>query len=346
LIYKALARPLLFMLPPEAAHRLAITALKLSRPVLPMARHKFTYRHPGLRTRVLGIDFPNPIGLAAGFDKYAECADLWPQLGFGFAELGTFTRHAQPGNPRPRVWRYPKLRAMVNRFGFNNPGAEAAAKRLRLLRSSGMWPLAPIGINLGKSKITPLEEAAEDYLFSLEKLAFAADYITINVSSPNTPGLRDLQNPPALKKLVAALVKKCRRIDGKKLPLLVKLAPDMQENEMRLSMDACLEGGAAGLIAVNTTLDKAVLGARAPEGGLSGAPLRERATRWVELLSQWTGKKVPIIAAGGIFTAADARQKLEAGASLVQLYTGFIYEGPGICRKICKSFVLWKKKQD
>jgi dihydroorotate dehydrogenase len=330
-------------MPAEKAHRFGIAALKASRPVLPMMRSMFTLRHPSLDVTVLGVHFPNPVGLAAGFDKYAECTDLWPQLGFGFAELGTFTRYAQPGNDKPRVWRYPRHKALVNRFGFNNPGADEAARRLRRLRASGLWPLSPVGINLGKSKVTPLEEAADDYLYSLEKLIFAADYITINVSSPNTPGLRQLQNPTALKKLIRSLSKKCRKSGGDKVPLLVKLAPDMEEKEMRASMDACLEGGASGLIAVNTTLDKELLGPRAPEGGLSGAPLKERATRWVELLSRWTNKKVPIIAVGGIFTAQDARQKLDAGASLVQVYTGFIYEGPSMCSRICAGLVVRNK---
>lgn len=203
----SLLKPILFSLEPERAHRLALSSLKLARPFLPLASPWLQKKHPRLEKTVFGLRFPNPIGLAAGLDKKADHVADWEKLGFGFAEIGTFTALAQPGNPRPRVFRIPSRRALINRMGFPNPGAEAAAQRLKRLREKGLWPQSPIGINLGKSKAVPLEEAAEDYLCSLELLAPYADYIAVNVSSPNTPGLRALQEAKPLKKLLTALVK-------------------------------------------------------------------------------------------------------------------------------------------
>ncbi len=328
-----LFRPLLFALPPEAAHRLGIHALRAFAPLLPLLR--LTLKDPRLERKAFGLTFPNPVGLAAGFDKHAEAAELWRHLGFGFAELGTFTRLPQAGNDKPRVWRYPRAKALLNRFGFNNPGAAEAAARLRALKDSGGWPGHPVGVNIGKSKLTPPGEAAGDYLFSLKQFKGLADYFVMNVSSPNTPGLRKLQAKATLKKLVAPLAKASGRT-----PLLVKLAPDMEDRELLASCDAALGAGAAGLVLTNTTLGREGLGPGPhPEGGMSGRPLRERADQCLALVARHTKGRVPLIGVGGILEPQDALRKLDSGASLVQVYTGLIYQGPGFARRICKELV-------
>jgi dihydroorotate dehydrogenase len=336
MIYQGL-RPLLFALPPEAAHAVGMAALRASRPVLPLlapflrdddARHAVT---------VAGLRFPSRVGLAAGFDKAATAVDCWQHLGFGFAEIGTITRHAQPGNERPRVWRYPAERALINRFGFNNPGADEARRRLEALWIRGAWPKHPIGINLGKSKLTPLEGAVEDYLYSLQQLHYFADYIAINVSSPNTPGLRSLQGVKPVKQLVSAVAKELKRLKPK-TPLFVKLAPDLSPKELKASTDAILRAGATGLILTNTTLSRAGLPAGPhPEGGLSGAPVQALSDQALAAVSKQTKGRVPLIGVGGVFTAQDLARKLDLGASLVQVYTGFIYEGPGMAKSLLKA---------
>ena len=227
-MYK-LIRPLLFKLAPETAHTLAMQALRWGRPILPSLKPWLVYENPRLERSILGIHFKNPIGLAAGFDKAAECVDSWQHLGFGFVELGTITRHAQPGNPKPRAFRYPSQQALINRFGFNNLGADATAKRLETLRMLSRWPTVPVGINLGKSKLTPVEEAADDYVYSAERLRGYADYIAINVSSPNTPGLRSLQGSIALRRLLKP-IRKASMLGRRKVPLLVKFAPDLSSH--------------------------------------------------------------------------------------------------------------------
>lgn len=329
-MYRAL-RPLLFALPPEAAHAAGMAALRLGRPLLPLLAPWL--RAPAASVTVAGLRFPNPVGLAAGFDKAAQAVDCWQHLGFGFAEIGTFTRLAQPGNPRPRVWRYPDRQALINRFGFNNPGADAAAGRLRRLKESGRWPAHPIGINLGKSKATPLERAVEDYLYSLGRLKPYADYIAVNVSSPNTPGLRSLQGVKPIRALVRAVGKACGRT-----PLFVKLAPDLGPRALLASVDACLGAGADGLILTNTTLSREGLGPGPhPEGGLSGAPLRAWADQALARVARHTRGRIPLIGVGGVFTAQDARRKLELGASLVQVYTGLVYQGPGMAKRMVQG---------
>lgn len=334
-MYKAL-RPLLFMMPPEAAHGVAMATLRVAGPLLPALAPWLRVEDPTLARTVWGLRFPNPVGLAAGFDKAATAVDAWQHLGFGFAEIGTLTRHAQPGNPRPRVWRYPSSQGLINRFGFNNPGADVAAQRLRRLRDSGRWPQHPVGINLGKSKVTPLDEAEDDYLYSLEKLRDHADYIAINVSSPNTPGLRSLQAVKPVKQLVKAVAKALKR--GTPRPLLVKFSPDMAPKDLLASCDAALSAGADGLILTNTTLSREGLPAgQHPEGGLSGLPVREKSDAALKAVSKHTRGRVPLIGVGGIFTAEDARRKLDLGASLVQVYTGFIYQGPGLAKALCAN---------
>jgi dihydroorotate dehydrogenase len=333
-LYKLL-KPILFSLEPEGAHHLAMGMLRLSGPFLPLLAPWLRTRDARLEKTLFGLKFPNPIGLAAGLDKRGELADLWEKVGFGFAELGTFTAKAQAGNEGPRVFRYPAQKALINRMGFPNPGAQAAAQSLQALKESGRWPSSPVGINIGKSKAAPLEAAVEDYLESLERLAPYADYLAVNVSSPNTPGLRKLQQAKPLKKLLAALVKKA----GKK-PVLLKLAPDLEEKPLKEAAQTALAAGCAGLIATNTTLSREGLPPGTyPEGGMSGGPLRMKSTAMLKTLARLTKGRVPLVAVGGIFTAGDVREKLEAGASLVQVYTGYIYEGPGLPAKLCRELL-------
>jgi dihydroorotate dehydrogenase len=332
-MYK-LIRPVLFALPPEAAHRLAMHTLRVARPILPAFKPWLVHEDRRLERKLLGLRFKNPLGLAAGFDKYAECVDAWQHLGFGFIEIGTITRHAQAGNPKPRVFRYRGQQALINRFGFNNHGADATAARLQALREAGRWPAIPVGINLGKSKVTPVEEAADDYVYSAERLRGFADYVAINVSSPNTPGLRSLQGSAAIHRLIKPIRKACV-IGKRKLPLLVKFSPDMAPRELLASVDAALTAGADGLILTNTTLSRAGLPAgQHPEGGLSGGPVQALADRALAAVAKHTRGRVPLIGVGGIFNADDARRKLDLGADLVQAYTGFIYQGPAFARQV------------
>lgn len=298
----------------------------------------------GMEREVFGLKFPNPIGLAAGFDKNAVAVPALAALGFGFVEVGTVTRHAQPGNPRPRLFRLISDEALINRMGFNNEGAEAVAQRLARARPSGV----PVGISLGKSKIAPLDEAVADYLGSLDLLYPHGDYFAVNISSPNTPGLRALQERDRLDALVAALVARLREraaTEGRAAPkpLLVKVAPDLDEGALDDVVAVCLDRGASGLIAVNTTIARDALSAWVPRtlaeqtGGLSGRPLHTRAVEVTRRLHQRAGERLPIIGCGGVFTADDAHRLFDAGASLIQLYTSFIYEGPTIARRLNRA---------
>jgi dihydroorotate dehydrogenase len=330
-----LLKPFLFMLEPETAHDLAMVSLKLADPLLPLLSPWLRARDPRLEKTLFGLKFPNPIGLAAGLDKKAALIPSWEKIGFGFAELGTFTAQAQPGNPKPRIFRLPKERALINRMGFPNPGAKAIASRLKHLKEEGLWPGSPVGINIGKSKITPMEKAVEDYLESLETLGPYADYLAVNVSSPNTPGLRQLQEAKPLKKLLKAFVKGAK---GK--PVLLKLAPDLEGRPLKEAADIALSSGCAGLIAANTTITRMNLPpGDYPVGGLSGAPLKGKANQVLRELSKFTKGKVPLIGVGGIFNADDVKEKFEAGASLVQVYTGYIYEGPGLPARLCRQLL-------
>jgi dihydroorotate dehydrogenase len=277
---------------------------------------------------VFGVRFPGPVGLAAGMDKDGRALRAWPAFGFGFVEVGTVTWHAQPGNPRPRLFRLPASEAVINRMGFNNGGASALAERLRAL---GPRPV-PLGVSIGKSKVTPVEEAVADYRSSLRVLAPHADYFAVNVSSPNTPGLRGLQDKAALDTLLGAL--------STSVPLLVKIAPDLTEPAIADVLEVCSAHGVAGLIATNTTLSREGLTAEdaatgEQAGGLSGRPLTARALEVVRFVAKESD--LPIIGVGGIHTVDDALRMLDAGASLVQLYTGFIYRGPGLVRAINRS---------
>ena len=332
--YQDLVRPLLFRMDPETAHHLAMRLLR-SAPQIPGALALWRSFAPPPQPRTLfGLQFRNPFGLAAGFDKNGIAIPAWEALGFGFVEIGTVTAKPQPGNPRPRIFRYPKQGALVNRLGFNNDGADVIGTRLRRLRESALAPSIPIGVNLGKSKVTPLEEAAADYLYSFRQLAPVADYIVLNVSSPNTPGLRTLQEHDALVALLRVMTDENARRPSPK-PLLLKIAPDLSEEALGEIVGACEEFGLAGMIATNTTLDYAALIGADEEGGLSGRPLQARSTAIIRLLHSRT--RLPIIGVGGVCDAASAREKLEAGAELLQIYSGYIFRGPNLLREISAS---------
>jgi dihydroorotate dehydrogenase len=330
-MYRRLVRPALFRLDPEAAHEWTLRRLAaLSRRPAALAALRRLAARSAPRT-VFGVRFPNPVGLAAGMDKDGRALPAWPALGFGFIEVGTVTRHPQPGNPAPRLFRLPASGGLINRMGFNNAGALALAARLD---ATGPLPV-PLGISLGKSKVTPLDEAVEDYLFSLRALRRYADYVAVNVSSPNTPGLRALQDRAALGELLAAL-----RAEAGPTPVLVKVAPDLTDHALGELLDVCAEHRVAGLIATNTTLARDGLApadaARGVEaGGLSGRPLAERAREVVTFVAKRS--ELPVIGVGGILVPEDALRLLDAGASLVQLYTGLVYAGPGLIRGIVRG---------
>jgi dihydroorotate dehydrogenase len=328
--YERLVRPLLFSLDPETAHHLALRALRIASrlPFALAALHRFA---PQSTPKTLfDLTFPNPIGLAAGFDKNGVAIPAWAALGFGFVEIGTVTAKAQPGNPRPRIFRYPEEEALINRLGFNNDGADVVAARLRQLRDSGRRPQIPVGINIGKSKVTPIDNAADDYLHSFRILREFADYIVLNVSSPNTPGLRSLQEHDALEQLLRAI-----RAENQttRKPILLKIAPDLALSDLDQIIATCEANEIAGIIATNTTLDHTAIPPLFDQaGGLSGRPLGEKSTEIVRAIN--ARSRLPVIASGGIFDAASAREKLAAGAQLLQVYTGYIYRGPGLLREI------------
>jgi dihydroorotate dehydrogenase len=336
-----LLRPLLFAIPPEIIHGWSLAGLTPLQQLLQRRRAAPPARDPMLAQDLWGLTFPNPFGLAAGFDKNAALPHVWAALGFGFTELGTVTAQAQPGNPTPRLFRLPDQQALINRLGFNNRGAAAVAHELRT-RLHHHRPSIPLGLNLGKSRATPLADAIEDYRASFAALFDCADYVAINVSSPNTPGLRDLQAEAQLTQLLEALQADNRRLAAERgvaaRPLLVKVAPDLADDDLRAVVSVASGLGLAGLIATNTTVDRSLLPARHPlaaeAGGLSGAPLRDRSTEIIRRLYRLSGGQLSIIGVGGIFSADDAYAKIRAGASLVQVYTGFVYEGPGMPRRL------------
>ncbi len=331
-LYEHFVRPLLFCMEAEKAHHFALNFLRRAPQIPGALAFLRSFAPPPRPSTLFGLTFPNPIGLAAGFDKNGVAIPAWEALGFGFVEIGTVTARPQPGNPTPRIFRYTAQRALINRLGFNNEGAAAVAARLRKLRESSRPPSIPIGVNLGKSKVTPLEEAPADYLYSFRQLHSVADYLVLNVSSPNTPGLRDLQEQGALVGLLRALADENARLPSPK-PILLKIAPDLSDQSLEEIVGAVQDFGLAGLIATNTTLDHSAIPPATDEaGGLSGAPLRERATAVVRFLRSRT--QLPIIASGGVTDAGSAREKIAAGAQLVQIYTGFIYRGPNLISEL------------
>lgn len=332
-MYKTIIRPLLFRLDPEKAHHLTFSLLKnfgslasffLGKPI----------EDPRLEREVFGLKFKNPVGLAAGLDKDAVAYQQFSDLGFGFVEIGTITPKAQPGNEKKRLFRLIEDSGIINRMGFNNSGVDVAVERLK--KNKGVL----IGGNIGKNKITPNEEAVNDYKICFEKLFDYVDYFVVNVSSPNTPNLRALQDKEPLTKLLGEL-QKLNREKPKPKPILLKIAPDLTDEQLLDIIDIVKETQIAGVIATNTTLSRENLKSenQKESGGLSGKPLTKRSTEVIRFLSEKSGKAFPIIGVGGIHTAEDAIEKLNAGASLVQLYTGFIYEGPDLIRKINKKIL-------
>ena len=328
--YELFVRPLLFSLDAETAHHLTIALLQTASHFDPALRVLRSFQPSPKPKTLFGLNFRNPIGLAAGLDKNGVAVPAWAALGFGFIEIGTVTAKAQPGNPKPRIFRLPEQQALINRLGFNNDGADAIAQRLAALRESGRWPAVPVGINIGKSRATPLEQATDDYLYSYRILRDFADYITLNISSPNTPGLRELQEPEKLSELLYAIGNEAGRAPK---PLLVKISPDVSGAELKAILAVCEENGVSGIIATNTTLDHSSIAPQLDQaGGLSGAPLRDKSTALVREIN--ARSTIPVIASGGIFDAESAREKFHAGALQVQLYTGLVYRGPQLLREI------------
>jgi dihydroorotate dehydrogenase len=331
--YERFVRPLLFSLDAETAHHFTINCLRAASHVDLVLGALKRFQPEPTPTNILGLNFPNRIGLAAGLDKNGLALPAWAALGFGFIEVGTVTAKPQPGNLKPRIFRFPEQNALVNRLGFNNDGADAIAHRLRKLKESGRWPAVPVGINIGKSAVTPVADAAADYLYSFERLHQFADYIVLNVSSPNTPGLRELQGANALSKLLRTIGEKNL---GTRKPIVVKIAPDVDESDLHQIVATCEGNNVAGIIATNTTLDHSSIAAEKDQpGGLSGAPLREKSTALVRAIA--SRSTIPVIASGGIIDGASAREKIEAGAKLVQVYSGFVYRGPGLLREIAEA---------
>jgi len=327
------ARPLLFLLDPETAHHAALEAMEAAyrlglRPLISPTPHASP------RT-VMGLTFPNPVGLAAGLDKNGSHIDALAALGFGSLEIGTVTPRPQPGNPKPRMFRLPQARGIINRMGFNNLGVEHLLRNVARAKYRGI-----LGINIGKNFDTPIERAADDYIFCMRRVFTAASYITVNISSPNTRNLRQLQQTEELDRLLGALADERSRLSaqhGKTVPLAVKIAPDLADEEIAQAAELFVRHGIDAVIATNTTVSRegvAGLPDGDQQGGLSGAPLKARATAIVRQLAGQLNGRLPVIGVGGIFSAADAREKLDAGASLVQVYSGLIYEGPELVARI------------
>ena len=357
--YRSVLRPVLFSglnLDPEWLHQQTLQWLQwadldassfVRRSMLNQMTHSYGFKSDRLSQTTFGLEFANPMGLSAGFDKDGQGAAIWPHFGFGFAELGTVTQHAQAGNPQPRLFRLIEDEAALNRMGFNNQGSQALADRLIARQNQTDRPIQPmpLGINLGKSKITPLEEAASDYLESFRRLRELGDYFVINVSSPNTPGLRSLQSVEQLAPIFEAL----NGANQGNKPILVKIAPDLADEDVLAVVDLARQFRLAGIIATNTTIRRDNLkttilkGTGNPiadeMGGISGAPVRARSTEVIRLIYRHTHGQFPIVGVGGIFTADDAWEKITAGASLLQVYTGWIYNGPIMVRRILEGLV-------
>ena len=344
--YRYGIKPILFSLDPEVTHNLAIAAcqqVSASTTLQAIAKSMFYYSDVRLSQNLWNLKFANPVGLAAGFDKNAEAIGAWENFGFGFAEVGTITARAQSGNPQPRLFRLPSDRAVLNRMGFNNRGAEAIAKELQQYLQNHQLSI-PLGINLGKSKITEIADAKFDYAESLRSLYAYGDYFVINVSSPNTPNLRDLQATEQLLGILAEL----QPINIENKPILVKIAPDLNDADIIAVVKASQSHHVAGIIATNTTIARQQLttthlatgkSVKDEAGGISGQPVRDRATDVIRLIWQSTDGKLPIVGVGGIFNAEDAWQKITAGAAIVQIYTGLIYESPMMIKQILQGLV-------
>jgi dihydroorotate dehydrogenase len=338
----ALARPFLFALDAETAHGLGLRAIEAAyrTGMNPLLADRIA---PQPRT-VFGIEFPNPVGLAAGLDKDGAHIDALAALGFGFIEIGTTTPRPQPGNPRPRMFRLPRAEAIINRLGFNNRGVDALVRNVECARFAGV-----LGINIGKNKDTPNEDAASDYLTCLRKVYARASYVTVNISSPNTSGLRDLQSGDSLRRLVASLLSEREQLatqHGRMVPILVKIAPDLTAAELDAMATVFLDEGIDGLICTNTTIDRdavATLPHGQESGGLSGRPVFAKSTRVLAAMSERLHGRIPLIGVGGILEGADAAAKFEAGASLVQFYSGMVYRGPALIGESVAAITAWEK---
>jgi dihydroorotate dehydrogenase len=347
--YRRLVRPALFLQDSESIHNRTLNWLSRASQSRSACRAlSALYGAHELPVNLFGLRFPNPVGLAAGMDKFAAALPVWSALGFGFAELGGVTWHAQPGNPAPRMFRAVAERALINRMGFNNPGAEAMAGQLEGWKARRLWPGHPIGINLGKSKITPMEKAAGDYAASFRRLWAHGDFFVVNVSSPNTPNLRQLQDRAALDEILRALqevnAELCKvNPRARARPILVKVAPDLTLEAIDEILELTGPRSVAGIVATNTTVTRPVTSKPALErvyaesGGLSGSPLRARSTEVVRHIYRQTRGALPVIGVGGVFTAEDAWEKITHGAALVQLYTALVFEGPGVVRQIVRG---------
>jgi dihydroorotate dehydrogenase len=339
--YRHCIRPILFTRDSEGIHNFTLKGLNVvSRNRFARAAIDKTYGAPELPVEQFGLRFPNPVGLAAGMDKQAAALPIWEKFGFGFCELGGVTWHPQPGNPKARMFRAVEDEALINRMGFNNSGAEAMVEKLSEWKTLGHWPDHPVGINLGKSKITPLERAAEDYANSFRVLKSLADFFVVNVSSPNTPNLRQLQDKKSLDEILAAIQEQNETLSK---PILVKVAPDLSFDALDEILELSGPRRIAGIVATNTTITRPETSDRflgriySETGGLSGRPLRYRSNEIIRHLYRQTGGKLPIIGVGGIFNTDDALAKIMAGASLVQIYTGLVYEGPAIAKGIVRG---------
>lgn len=345
--YRNVVRPTLFRLDPEWVHEFAMHQIGWARWCKPLVRKLFCFQHPKLQQTIWDYTFPNPIGLAGGFDKNAVCTDIWELFGFGFIEIGTLTPRPQAGNPKPRLFRYPEMEAIVNRMGFNNDGSEAAAHRLAQAWKQNRRPNAIVGVSLGKQKETPAEDISavkQDYITSLRRLYPFGDFFVVNVSSPNTPDLRSLQDRQPLSQLLFALKDEMYGLHGGEhpKPLCVKLAPDLSDDAIREAVDVVMECGVDGIIATNTTNQTGGL----EPGGLSGKPLRARSTEAIRIIAERTGRRIPLLGCGGIFSAEDAIEKLEAGAWLLQIYTSFVYRGPRVARSILEGLVEYLDRRN
>lgn len=357
-LYQSLLRPLIFSglnADPETVQRQLMRGCAyldqhydgaIAQWMIGQCQRQFCLQDDRLRQVYWGLEFSNPVGLAAGFDKDGVASNIWPNLGFGFAEVGTVTFHAQPGNPRPRLFRLPADGAAINRMGFNNQGAEQLAATLTHSQAQIRGKrLGPLGINLGKSKIMPLDQAVEDYVKSFRLLKSLGDYFVVNVSSPNTPGLRSLQSVEQLDPILSGLVAE----NQEQKPIFLKIAPDLAWEDIEAIVDLVQSKALAGIIATNTTISREGLTTKLipatgkmpveEAGGLSGKPVRDRSTEVIRFIWKQTHGALPIIGVGGVFTAADAWEKITAGASLIQVYTGWLYEGPGMVKRVLNGLV-------
>ena len=346
MFYKSIIRPLLFRKDPETSHEMVLALMARAEFVCPVFESLYRVEDRRLAVRVGPLEFPNPIGLAGGFDKNALAPKTISAFGFGFMEVGAITAQAQPGNPKPRLYRLPEDHALINRLGFNNEGAEAIAIKLDRLRARGGWPHIPLGLNLGRTKIVETKDAVADFLSCFTELYAHGDFFTLNVSSPNTPNLRDLQEKSLLRELLSAVQEKNRELSARAQfemkPVFVKIAPDMEFSQVDEIIDVVEEVKLTGIVATNATafMRDGLKSLNGPEpGGLSGRPITAMVTKFIAHIYQVTRGRLPIIGVGGIFNAQDAYEKIKAGANAVQIYTGWVFEGPGAVKRINKGLL-------